>query len=334
MSKMGKMGKAEKKSTENKTSKADGQPAAERGGGAKSPIRPNNGKNRWLLAAAVAAGLIFFSTCVSAPDAEPAPEQITQVLPPAMPPALPEPPPQDAPLALPPEVPPEIPPEIVGSLVFVIDDAGNSLWELEPFLSFPGMLTFAVLPGLPNSAESARRIRAAGMEVILHQPMEAVGGQWPGPGAIFSDMSAEEVRAVLEQNLAEVGPVVGMNNHMGSRITADEEIMEVVLSFAKENGIYFLDSRTTTATVSASLGRRMGIEVVERDVFIDNDPGREAMLSSITAGISFARIRGHVVMIGHVQSAALAPLLFELYDELVEQGFSFAPASSLFNGGE
>ena len=70
---------------------------------------------------------------------------------------------------------PKEPVENLGTLVFVIDDAGNNLRELEPFLNISGPLTIAVLPGLPHSAEAAKRIREAGKEVILHQPMEALG---------------------------------------------------------------------------------------------------------------------------------------------------------------
>ncbi|MDR0465719.1 MAG: divergent polysaccharide deacetylase family protein, partial [Treponema sp.] len=132
-----------------------------------------------------------------------------------------------------------------GALVFVIDDAGNNLRELDPFLNISGPLTIAVLPGLPYSVEAAKRIRAAGKEVILHQPMEALGAQNPGPGAIYSGMSRQEIREILSRNVEEVGPVTGINNHQGSLITMDREIMLVILDFCREHGIYFLDSRTT-----------------------------------------------------------------------------------------
>ncbi|MDR1143679.1 MAG: divergent polysaccharide deacetylase family protein, partial [Spirochaetaceae bacterium] len=85
---------------------------------------------------------------------------------------------------VPPGTVPVQPPNRKGILALVIDDAGNNLRELDPFLAFPGPLTIAVLPGLPNSAEAARRIRnTAGKELFLHQPMEPLNGQDPGPGA-------------------------------------------------------------------------------------------------------------------------------------------------------
>jgi polysaccharide deacetylase 2 family uncharacterized protein YibQ len=230
------------------------------------------------------------------------------------------------------ERPPEPAPQRRGTLVFVIDDAGNNLRELEPFLRFPGPLTIAVLPGLPNSAEAARRIRAAGKEVFLHQPMEALGGQNPGPGAVYAGMNPEEIRRIIERNLDEIGPVTGMNNHQGSRITEDAGIMAIVLAICRERGIIFLDSRTTADTAAPQTARRMGMTIGERDVFLDNVQEREAMAQSLNQGLERAVAKGSAVMIGHTWSPELAPLLTELYPELIRRGYSISTLSRLMGG--
>ena len=219
-----------------------------------------------------------------------------------------------------------------GTLAFVIDDVGNNLRDLEPFLKYPGPLTIAVLPGLLHSAEAARRIRAAGKEVFLHQPMEALGGQNPGPGAIRSGMDRNEIRAVISRNLEEIGPVTGINNHEGSRITMDEEAMEAVLSLCREQGILFLDSRTTAETAAPKAARLLGMTIGERDIFLDNTQSRESINSYINTGLDKAEQNGSAIMIGHVWSRELAPLLAELYPGLKEQGFAFSPVSRLING--
>jgi polysaccharide deacetylase 2 family uncharacterized protein YibQ len=211
--------------------------------------------------------------------------------------------------------------------VFLIDDAGNNLRELEPFLRFPGPLTIAVLPGLPYSAEAARRIRAAGKEVFLHQPMEAIGGQDPGPGALYLGMSLEAVRETLRRNIAELGPVAGMNNHQGSRITGDQGMMETVLGLCLEYGICFLDSRTTADTAAPLAARRLGIKIGERDVFLDNTQEKESMIHYVREGIAKAGLKGGAVMIGHTWSADLAATLTELYPEFIGQGYSLATVS-------
>jgi len=221
------------------------------------------------------------------------------------------------------------PVENLGTIVFIIDDAGNNLIELDPFFSIPGPLTMAVLPGLPHSAEAARRIRAAGKEVILHQPMEAIGGQNPGPGAIYSNMNEDEIRAVLKKNIDEVGPVKGINNHQGSKITMNSEIMQIVLTFCKENNIFYIDSRTTADTVVPAVARKVGIKIAERNVFIDNEQNKDAMLRYISGGLSRMQKNSHVVMIGHTWSPALAPILKEQYPLLIKQGYTIKTASDI-----
>ena len=247
------------------------------------------------------------------PKPSPVPKQ-TPAIPAAKPAAIPEPSPK---------------PKYRGTLVFIIDDAGNNLQELEPFLRFPGPLTIAVLPGLPHSAEAARRIRAAGKEVFLHQPMEAMGGQAPGPGAIYAGMTATEIVALLRQNVAEIGPIAGMNNHQGSKITTDQQAMETVLAFCRDQGIYFLDSRTTAETAVPAAARNLGIKIGERNIFIDNEQTRSSMNRYIESGLTLASQKGSAVMIGHTWSPELAPLLADLYQTLTAQGYTFATASSL-----
>ncbi|GHV01485.1 hypothetical protein FACS189483_11520 [Spirochaetia bacterium] len=216
--------------------------------------------------------------------------------------------------------------------MFIIDDAGNNLRELEPFLKFSGPLTIAVLPGLPNSAEAARRIRAAGKEVFLHQPMEALGGQNPGPGAVYTGMSSGEIRAIIERNLDEIGPVAGINNHQGSRVSMDEAAMETVLAICRERGICFLDSRTTADTVAPRGAKRMGIAIGGRDVFLDNIQERASMIRYVSDGLGRAETRGAAVMIGHTWSPDLAPVLETLYPELLDQGYTLTTASRYMGG--
>ena len=216
-----------------------------------------------------------------------------------------------------------------GKLAFVIDDAGYNLRDLEPFLKLSEPLTIAVLPGLVFSAEAARRIRAAGKEVFLHQPMEALGGQNPGPGAIRYGMDRNEIRSIILRNLEEIGPVAGINNHEGSRVTMDNEAMDTVLALCRERGLIFLDSRTTAETAAPAAARRLGINIVERDIFVDNIQERESMVGYINAGLARAEQRGSAIFIGHVQSAALASILAEMFPELRERGYSFSTVSAL-----
>jgi len=238
-----------------------------------------------------------------------------------------------APKLEPPSIPAPAPvperPASKGILAIVIDDAGNNLRDLEPFLELDMPLTIAVLPGLSNSVEAARRVRMAGKELFLHQPMEAQGGRNPGPSAIMAGMGKDEIRAIIGRNLDEIGPVTGINNHEGSRVTMDAEAMDTILALCRERGLVFLDSRTTADTAAPASAGRLGMLIGERDVFIDNNPDREAMKNSIEGGLIKAGQNGTAIMIGHTGSSALAPLLAELSVELRERGYSFSTVSLL-----
>ena len=213
-------------------------------------------------------------------------------------------------------------------LLLVIDDAGNNLRELEPFLQFPGPITIAVLPGQPHSAESARRVRTAGKELFLHQPMEPISRRNHGPGTIRVDMSHEEIREILTASFNEIGPVAGMNNHEGSRATADPEIMKSVLEICLNEGIHFLDSRTTADTAAPYVARELGMDIIQRDIFLDNKQDRESILAALEAGCRQAEQNGSAVLIGHAWSRQLAAILTEMYPLLISKGFVFVTAGT------
>jgi polysaccharide deacetylase 2 family uncharacterized protein YibQ len=162
--------------------------------------------------------------------------------------------------------------------------------------------------------------------------MEALGGQNPGPGAIYTGMTAGEIRAIVERNLAEIGPVAGMNNHQGSKVTMDPELMEIILALCREHGIYFLDSRTTADTAAPAVAKRMGIKIGERDVFLDNIQEKAAMIRYVQDGLRQADQKGSAVMIGHTWSSELAETLAELYPDLVEEGYSLSTISRFMMG--
>jgi hypothetical protein len=263
-------------------------------------------------------------------ETHPAAPSIEPVEAPAAPPAIVPIPQKTVPALQPASIRPNLKPlhpQEEKYLVFIIDDAGYSLAELDAFLRLPFPLTISVLPGLPNSEKAAAAVRAAGKELILHQPMQAVGGQDPGPGALRLGMGRDEVEHIVEANLRTMPGVMGMNNHMGSAVTADLGIMETVAAVAKRRGIYYLDSLTTSATAVAAAARREGITYWERDVFLDNAPDRASIIRAVEDGKKHAAKARPAVMIGHVWSAELAQTLMYLYPHLVSEGFSLSTIS-------
>ena len=227
-----------------------------------------------------------------------------------------------------------IPPARSGAtLAFVFDDGGQNLSDLQHYLNLPFPVDVAVLPQLQHSVESARRVRSSGRhELLLHQPMQAINlSVNPGPGAISPSMTTTDIDAVVRKNLAEIGPVSGLNNHEGSLITESKIKIGKVIEICQKQGIFFLDSRTSVNTAAPQAALELGAKIWERDVFLDNTQNRADILEQIQRGLQVANKKGYAILIGHVWSGSnLAQILQELYPVLKSQGYSFSTVGGLY----
>ncbi len=217
-------------------------------------------------------------------------------------------------------------------LVVVLDDGGQNLSHLQPFLDLAMPLDIAVLPALQYSVESAKRVRNAGKELMLHQPMQAKNlNVNPGPNAITPEMHTYDIEQLVRKNISEIGPVAGLNNHEGSLITESASKIGAVLDVCMAENIFFLDSRTTAATKGPQSALERGIHIWERDIFLDNTQVREDIISQIVQATKIANRDGYAIMIGHVWSSSnLAKILSEMYVSLSKKGYRFSTVGGLY----
>ncbi len=187
----------------------------------------------------------------------------------------------------------------------IIDDLGYIQPELVTRLcSLPVAFSVAVLPYQEYSRESADISHRLGKEVMLHLPMEPIGypgpGRDPGPHAILFNLKEAEVRQRVRQALDEVPHRVGVNNHMGSRITPDRERMGWVLQEIKARKYFFVDSRTEKDTVAYDVAQKLGVPTAERRVFLDDDKAFPEMEKQWQRALALAAKDGSVIIIGHI----------------------------------
>ncbi|WP_165608409.1 divergent polysaccharide deacetylase family protein [Desulfoscipio geothermicus] len=188
-------------------------------------------------------------------------------------------------------------------VAIVIDDLGQRNPEgLKEMISIDRPMTFAVMPNPEYSSRQAVQAAKRGYEVIVHLPMQPVKGKakWLGPGAITSNMTAEEIRNQVRRDFAQVPYATGFNNHMGSLITAREELIRPVLEVAREKGFYVLDSRTSNQSKIIPLAQSMGIAYTQRDVFLDDVKSISHMKKQLELLADEALAKGSAVGIGHV----------------------------------
>ncbi|HKM16659.1 MAG: divergent polysaccharide deacetylase family protein [Firmicutes bacterium] len=214
-------------------------------------------------------------------------------------------------------------------LALVIDDWGYSSSYTESFLQYPFPLTVAIIPHLAESSRLAQLAFASGHEVILHQPMEALNAYVElGEGGILASMGADEIRELLEANIDHLPMIAGVNNHMGSKVTTDPEVMAIILEMLKSKGLYFLDSYTTPLSTAGTVASKVGIPYAVNSLFIDNVNEVEAVKTQLRRIIQQAGRTGSAVAIGHVRSATVAAV-WEMIPEIVAAGIDLVPVSQV-----
>jgi len=213
-------------------------------------------------------------------------------------------------------------------IALVIDDVGPRRDAVKRVLELPGPVTLALLPYADGLPALAREARARGHELLVHVPMEPQGSEDPGPGALTLAQPAGELRTRLEAALSRFDGFVGINNHMGSRLTRDPRAMAVVMEVLKGRGLLFLDSRTAQDSVGAATARAFGVPDVARDVFLDHEIEAGAVRRQLAEVEARAKRAGHAVAIGHPHDVTLNELEAWL-PGLAAKGFVLVPVTAI-----
>lgn len=217
-----------------------------------------------------------------------------------------------------------------GRVALVIDDLGRSVDDLDTLRDLDIPISYAVLPYEEQTPQVVSELRQRGVEMLLHLPMEPSGSNDPGPGALRLGMSSEQLRQATLNALQEVPGAVGVNNHMGSGLSADERSMSTILGVLGSRGLFFLDSRTSAQSVGFRVATRLGLPAAERQVFLDPDPSHDAIRHQFHRLLGLARTRGAAVAIGHPLPETLAVLAEEV-PKAKALGYEFVPVSYLLN---
>ncbi|MDQ1912362.1 divergent polysaccharide deacetylase family protein [Paenibacillus sp. GD4] len=218
-------------------------------------------------------------------------------------------------------------------IALVIDDFGNDMLGTKEMMELPIPFTVAVMPFLPTTKRDAEWAHQLGRDVIIHLPMEPKRGKksWLGPGAITTDLTDEEVRERVLAAIQDVPHAIGMNNHMGSKVTADERIMRIILTICKEKGLFFLDSRTTDKSKVAQIARELGVPTAENHLFMDDIYSRGHIVKQALKVQKHVKEHEATVVIGHVGPPGkhTAAVLMESIPTLQQLGATFTSVSKL-----
>jgi len=221
----------------------------------------------------------------------------------------------------------------IKQVAIIIDDIGYDLVPVRELLKIDADITFAILPLCSHSREAAEMLHKANKETLLHLPMEpnSYPKEKPGSGALFTDMNSEELIFQLEKDLASVPYVSGVNNHMGSKLMADEDKLVLIFNNLKKKKMFFIDSRTTVKTKASAASEKVNIQMASRKVFLDNNRDYNEIYKILMDATQNSSDVSPVIIIGHPHPETIRAIK-DACQVLREKGILIVPVSKLIKG--
>lgn len=220
-----------------------------------------------------------------------------------------------------------------GKVVIIIDDVGMAHSLSNQTIDLPAPLTLAFLPYAPNLETMTARAKAEGHELMIHMPMEPMNADLDvGAIALLDDMSDAELQESLGKAFDSFEGYVGINNHMGSRLTQNEHAMHVVMNELAERGLLFVDSKTISTSVAGRVAAEHGLDYAERDVFLDHENSIEFVMNALRKLEITAKKQGYAIAIGHPKKATIAGLK-QWLPTLKGKGLTVVPVSAVVKHG-
>jgi len=196
-----------------------------------------------------------------------------------------------------------------GKIAIVIDDMGMNLSQSRAAINLPSEVTLAFLPYAEQVKALSDEANRQGHEIIIHAPMEAMSSDVPlGPMALMSHMDFAQFSSEFNKIADSFNGYVGLNNHMGSRLTQSKEHMAYLMDNLKPKNMYFLDSRTIHTSVAAEMAALYGVPTVTRDIFLDHEATEEYTAEALARLERMALENGSAVAIGHPKEITIKAL--------------------------
>jgi len=193
-------------------------------------------------------------------------------------------------------------------IAICIDDLGEDLAGTDKAMALPESVAMSFLPYAETTPFLAEAAARKGHLVLAHVPMEALGPHNPGPMALKHGMDANEIARRLGWHLARVPGIVGINNHEGSRFTADPQALVPVMATLRARHLFFFDSRTGPDSQAMAAAEAAGVMTAARDVFLDDDQSPAAVAAQLELLAREAKRTGVAIAIGHPHDVTLTLL--------------------------
>ncbi len=212
-------------------------------------------------------------------------------------------------------------------VAIIIDDMGIDMLKSRQILEFNLPFNVSFLTYAPNIQSQIDFARKSGKEIMLHVPMQALHDNYDYGGDYLStDKSRFENLEILNTQLNKAKGYIGINNHMGSKFTADMAQMTAVMEELTKRGLAFIDSKTNSESKGDEIASFLKLPYVARDVFLDDSNKEEDIIKSLIKLETIAKKRGYAVAIGHPRKNTIK-ILKQWFDTISQRGIEIVPIS-------
>lgn len=217
-----------------------------------------------------------------------------------------------------------------GKVAIVIDDCGYDLASVHTLLDTGLPFSYAILPFKPYSSDVLELVKARGRVPMLHLPMEPMNAaaMSEGSNTVRTNLSAADKLSLTRKAVNSLPGILGVNNHQGSKATSDRATMKVVLGELKSQGLFFVDSRTTAASVAREMAQSIGVATARNDIFLDNSSNVADIRAQIYKAFAIADKQGSVIAICHARTNT-AKCWQQYASEFKKTGIIFVPVTEL-----
>ena len=223
----------------------------------------------------------------------------------------------------------------------VIDDFGSyDESGVQTLLLSDIPLTCAVIPNVDNTKKHIAEIsNSKNKEIILHMPMEAhvnLPKDWYGPVYISSGDTRDTINNKFKECLKDFPNITGFNIHIGSGVSKNKATMKHIYDYAKEHGLYFLDSRTIETNAPSQAATETGSFYLGRDEFLEADKNKSYanVKYRLLETAKTAKEKGYGIAIGHVGAEGgenTAKAIIDTLPEIERMGIKVVTLNELYN---
>ncbi len=143
---------------------------------------------------------------------------------------------------------------------------------------------------------------------MIHLPLEAKTRRFEETNTLHIGDSLSKIDARIKY-LKHIYPKAKyINNHTGSRFTANRDSMDKLLRVLKKYHFVFVDSRTTAKTKTKEFARKYQLRYISRNVFLDNKQNRQYIRNQLKKAVKIAKQNGSAIAIGHPHNITLQTL--------------------------